>query len=120
MASGPDKRQFLRHPVGLVMISLKLEIPKFADFTITPKDVSMGGVKVVVPLKPSVGDKIQCSVELKGTRYENCRAEVAWVQEIESEPGSCEVGLALDMEVDERAHFHEAMIEHHKDSGNLP
>lgn len=120
MASSPNKRRFSRHPVGLVMISMKLEIPDLADDMIDPKDVSMGGMKVVVPLKPSVGDKIQCAVELNGIRYENCRAEVAWVQEIDSEPGPYEVGLALDMESDDRADFHEAMIEHLKDAGNLP
>jgi hypothetical protein len=120
MADNADKRQFSRHPVGLVMISMKLELPGLGEAMIDPEDVSMGGMKVVVPLKPSVGDKIQCAIEIKGIRYENGCVEVAWVQEIDSEPGAHEVGLALDMESDDRADFHEAMIEHLKDVGNLP
>ena len=120
MASSQESRQHSRHPVGFFMVSLKLEIPKLTESSLSPKNVSLGGMKVVVPLKPSVGDHLLCTIELKGIRYENCSAKVAWVQEIKGDTGSCEVGLAIDLEGDARANFHEAIMEHLKDEGNIP
>ncbi len=120
MASDSDKRRFSRHPVGLVMFSVILETPGQADFHLAPEDIGIGGFRLVVPLKLTPGGMMQCSIELKGKRYENCSAKVAWVREVESSPGQCEAGLAPGMEHDGRREFHVAMLEHLKEEGNLP
>ena len=80
MASSQENRRHPRHPVGL-----KLEIPQLTEDSLSPENVSMGGMKVVVALKPSVGDHLLCTIVLKGIRYENCSAKVVWVQEIKDE-----------------------------------
>ncbi|MDP7169672.1 MAG: PilZ domain-containing protein [Nitrospinota bacterium] len=91
-----------------------------AESTLDPEDISLGGFKVVVPNQPRVGDVIKCYVKLKGKRYENCRAQVAWVSEKDSDHSSWEVGVALDMEEDERAGFHSDFIEVLKEMGKSP
>ncbi|MEE9274131.1 MAG: hypothetical protein V3V62_02340 [bacterium] len=100
MAAGPKNRRAPRHSINLVSSSFLLKVPGLAESPLDLKDFSRSGFRVVVSKKPEVGDLFNCTLELKGARFENRQARVAWINEIGAEPGSWEVGLILDVRKD--------------------
>ncbi len=76
--------------------------PALSDFPVVPEDLGAGGFKVTVPKPPKPDAMVELNLEVGDARFEGCRARIVRVKENEATPPTWSVGLAFEMEEEER------------------
>ena len=105
MGQSSKKREFARfdNPAKKFQDSrVQLTIPGLVEDTVTPIDFGVGGFKLDASKKTDPGATVACTIQVVGDKIENCNAHVAWVTENESRPGTCIVGLSVDITGDDQ------------------
>ena len=103
METERTNRKFYRHTLPAF-----IRAPQLSGSLIVPIDISGGGFKAVVDKPPSGEGLISCEINVNGELFENCQVRVAWLQEIESSPPACLVGIAIE-KIDDEDRLHTAI-----------
>ncbi|MEE9276245.1 MAG: PilZ domain-containing protein [bacterium] len=103
METDKTNRKFSRHAIPAF-----IQAPQLSDSHIVPIDISEGGFKAVVDKPPSSEGPISCDINVNGELFENCQVRVAWLQEIDSSPPACLVGIAIE-KIDDQDRLHTAI-----------
>ncbi len=109
MSIGTEKRAFPRHLA--ISFPILIDAPSLSGIMLDPVDVSMGGYRVVVSERPTVGDLFDCSVEVQGKLFDECHGRVARVIENEADPPTWSVGMSLQPPDSQRIDYEDAMNE---------
>lgn len=87
-------------------LPITIDIPEFSDMPMIPKDVSVGGVMVVlVSMKPDLDSLLNCRVRISDGGNFRCRARIAWERENKTDPPSWCVGLRFELSKEEQREF---------------
>ena len=76
---------------------IRFDAPGLSDSPIRPVNISAGGIAVVAPVAPYVGETFGCSFRLIDRFIDGCLGKVIWVKENETAPATWSVGLSLQM-----------------------
>ncbi len=95
MPGEAEHRVYRRHPVfsNLVLI----EAPRLSEVLLSPRDISLGGFMIESPIQVEAGEVVDCSIEIKGKHFFNCKAKAAWIKEIESDSPAWDIGFSLEI-----------------------
>ena len=107
MSNTAEKRQF--HRYSIFSFPILIDAPSLSDIMLDPEDFSLGGFRVVVSEEPTIGDLVDCSVELKGKEYQGCNVRIAWTSENETDPPTWSVGLSFSTPQTQPSDFYLAM-----------
>lgn len=105
MASTDDNRKYPRHQVSVFVAA-----PAFSKVPMEAKDISAGGLYLVVrglPAPPDKGAELDVSFQVAGLAYHGCKARVAWSQQ--NRPGTWGIGLAVEMNEEDRRRLSDAL-----------
>lgn len=91
MNENEERRRYSRYIIPVV-----INAPDLSDLPLVPEDVSVGGFRVIVPLKPEIGIAIRCDILVFDERFNDCYGRVAWTGENSETPGSWVVGIRVD------------------------
>ena len=105
-----ERRQHPRYESGQVKApSLYLTAHDLADGPIGPVDFSSGGFGVRLSRRPLQGSVVSCTLHVRGVALSGIPVRVSWIREEEGPPRVWSVGLAVQMDEDERGDFVTAM-----------
>jgi hypothetical protein len=95
MLGEAEHRVNRRHPVysNLVLI----DSARLSEVLLSPRDISLGGLMVESPVQVEAGEVIECSIEIKGKHFFECKAKAAWIKEIESDSPAWDIGFSLEI-----------------------
>ena len=86
-----ERRTYSRYTIPVV-----IDAPDISELPLVPEDVSVGGFRVIVKVKPEVGDVVYCNITVFDERFNDCYGRVAWTGENDQTPGSWVVGIRVD------------------------
>jgi hypothetical protein len=109
MSIGTEKRAFPRYLA--VSFPVLIDPPSLSDVMLDLVDVSLGGYRVVVTERPAEGDRFDCSVEIKGKLFPECRGKVARVIENKTDLPIWFVGMSLHPAEDQLIAYEDVMNE---------
>ncbi len=91
MNENKERRRHSRYTIPVV-----IDAPDISELPLIPEDVSAGGFRVIVPVKPEVGTGIHCNIQVHEERFHDCYGRVAWSGKNEQTPGSWVIGVRVD------------------------
>lgn len=81
---------------------LLVTVPALAEGPIHPEDFSSGGFRLLLPKPPVIGSELDCTVRVYDISISGLKGRVSWVEKIEAESHSWNVGLSIDISEGER------------------
>ena len=95
MPGEAEHRVNRRHPVFSNLILI--EAPQISEVLLSPRDISLGGFMIESPIQVEAGEVIDCSIEIKGKHFFDCKAKAAWIKEIDTDPPAWDIGFSLEI-----------------------
>jgi hypothetical protein len=62
------------------------DAPTLSGKKISPKDISLGGLMIESSIPPEICDTIECSIQINGNAFMDCKTTVAWKTENKATP----------------------------------
>ena len=92
MRVSPDeRRQQARFTLPVV-----IDAPALSEISIVPEDVSTGGFRVIVTKEPTIGDSIQCAIQIMDEVFLNCQGRIVWKSGKLDSTDSWAIGFRVD------------------------
>jgi len=73
------------------------DAPTLSGKKISPKDISLDGLVIESSIPPEICDTIECSIQINGDAFMDCKATVAWKTENKATPAVWEMVFLLQV-----------------------